>query len=232
MSTTHLVATMTFITLTSDRPWLKQWAGLLALVQAERKQLHCLSLREFSRVRPDPGSIVFIDTKSMGMPKYLPYNPHPNLDQCSFVLANTADLSDTALLHFLKSGFNGVIRCGERPENLLKALESINEGQTWFPRRIVEQAVRDYQRTNTTPEQVVYELAAAYELSKREQQVCLELIQGQKNCFIAKKLFISTHTVKCHVTNLYRKLGVASRHDILNLVNRRMQRTNETALAS
>ncbi|RUO32606.1 response regulator transcription factor [Aliidiomarina soli] len=223
---------MTFITITNDRTWLNQWTALLALVKTDRARHHSISLREFSRLRLEPGSIIFIDTQALGMPKYLPYNPHPNMEQCSVVLTNTTDLSDTALLHFLKTGFSGVIRLGERPECLLKALEAISAGHTWFPRRIVEQAVRDYQRTNTTPEQVVYELAAAYELSKREQQVCLELIHGQKNCYIAKKLFISTHTVKCHVTNLYRKLGIRSRHEILNLVNRRMQRSEDTALAS
>lgn len=211
---------MSYVILTNNMNWLANWRALLGLVKANKKQIHCQNLRDFARLQLKANTLVFFDIASMGMPKYLPYNPSPNIAECNFVLVNTPELEDAALIHFLKAGYCGIIRSNERPEQLLKALENLTNNEIWFPRRVVEHAVKDYQRSNSSPDQIVYELAAAYSLSKREQQVCLALIDGHKNCEVAKKLFISTHTVKCHVTSLYRKLGVNSRNEILQAVNR------------
>lgn len=211
---------MSYVIITTNMSWLTNWRALLGLVKADKPQVHCRNLREFARTPLDPHTLIFFDTEAMGMPKYLPYTPSPNVADCSFILVNTHPLEDAALMHFLKAGYCGIIRNNERPEQVLKALENLSNNEIWFPRRIVEHAVKDYQRSNSSPDQVVYELTAAYGLSKREQQVCLALIDGNKNSEIANKLFISTHTVKCHVTSLYRKLGVNSRHEILQAVNR------------
>jgi DNA-binding CsgD family transcriptional regulator len=45
----------------------------------------------------------------------------------------------------------------------------------------------------------------------REQEILNLVLQGLNNFEIAKKLFISTHTVKNHVTKIYEKLGVIDR---------------------
>lgn len=215
---------MSFIMVSGNEKWRASWRSLLGLTQPGRKQLCCASLSEFARLRFESNSMVFIDTASTGLPRYLPYSPLLHEMDCRFVLVNTGALEDNAMLHFLKHGYSGIVKGSEKPEVVLKALEGLTNGESWFPRRIVERAVRDYQNASTTHEQVVYELAAAYGLSKREQQVCLALVEGEKNCEIASKLFISKHTVKCHVTNLYRKLGVNSRHQILGTINNRMKR--------
>lgn len=218
------------VIISKSKSWISKWNGLLGLVKPDSPVIHCDALQDFFRIRLQPLSVIFIDTQSVGLPKYLPYNPSPYLNQCNFVLANTGGLPEKAMLHFLKTGYSGVLHGEERPEDELKALENLLNNRIWFPRAIVEQAVRDYQTSNTSQEQVVFELAAAYELSKREQQVCMALLDGHKNSEIARRLFISKHTVKCHVTNMYRKLGVSSRHDILTLVNQRMKRQDSLGM--
>lgn len=221
---------MSFIMVSGNEKWISSWRSLLEFTQPERRQVCCASLDEFARFQLETDSLVFVDAASCGLPKYLPYNPLSEEVNCRFVLVNTGVLEDNGLLHFLKHGFSGIIKGSEKPEVVLKALEGLSKNESWFPRRIVEQAVRDYQSASTTHEQVVYELAAAYGLSKREQQVCLALVEGDKNCQIASQLFISKHTVKCHVTNLYRKLGVNSRHQILSTINNRMKRSQGLSL--
>lgn len=54
-------------------------------------------------------------------------------------------------------------------------------------------------------------------LSKREQEIALLLLQGDTNKSIEERLFISVHTVKNHVYNIYRKLGVKNRLQLTNL---------------
>ena len=48
-------------------------------------------------------------------------------------------------------------------------------------------------------------------LSERELEVIRGIIQGMKNNEIAETLFISTETVKSHVSNAIQKLGVKDR---------------------
>ncbi|TCP58172.1 LuxR family two component transcriptional regulator [Tumebacillus sp. BK434] len=48
-------------------------------------------------------------------------------------------------------------------------------------------------------------------LSPREHEVLITLVKGLSNKEIAEQLFISETTVKLHISNIYRKLGVKSR---------------------
>jgi len=52
---------------------------------------------------------------------------------------------------------------------------------------------------------------AAAELSKRELTILQALQSGRSNKQIARELFLAEQTVKFHLTNIYRKLGVGSR---------------------
>lgn len=48
-------------------------------------------------------------------------------------------------------------------------------------------------------------------LSAREEEVLFALLTGKSNRQIADQLFVVEKTVKFHLTNIYRKLGVKSR---------------------
>ncbi|TXN38397.1 response regulator transcription factor [Flagellimonas hymeniacidonis] len=52
-------------------------------------------------------------------------------------------------------------------------------------------------------------------LSKQERTVRRLILQGKSNKEIANELFISLSTVKTHITNIYSKLNVANRQELL-----------------
>jgi DNA-binding NarL/FixJ family response regulator len=52
-------------------------------------------------------------------------------------------------------------------------------------------------------------------LTKRELSILEELPAGGSNQHIAKRLFLAEQTVKFHLTNIYRKLGVSTRTEAL-----------------
>ena len=54
-----------------------------------------------------------------------------------------------------------------------------------------------------------------YGITDREREIILKVIQGKSNADIAGELFISLGTVKTHLHNIYRKLEVDSRYDLL-----------------
>ena len=61
-------------------------------------------------------------------------------------------------------------------------------------------------------------LAEDHGLSKREEEIMQLLVDGKSNKEIQESLFISYHTVKNHIYNLYQKLGVKSRYALLHLI--------------
>ncbi|GGD12583.1 helix-turn-helix domain-containing protein [Hyunsoonleella pacifica] len=58
------------------------------------------------------------------------------------------------------------------------------------------------------------------QLTKQEQNILDLILEGHTNKEIAETLFVSVSTVKTHVNNLYKKLGVNSRDSLKSLFNR------------
>ncbi|MGW3271273.1 LuxR family transcriptional regulator [Streptomyces kronopolitis] len=56
-------------------------------------------------------------------------------------------------------------------------------------------------------------------LTDREREVLLLLATGEQNRILARELGISERTVRAHITNLTRKLGVRSRMEAALLAN-------------
>lgn len=56
---------------------------------------------------------------------------------------------------------------------------------------------------------------AKYSITDREREIILKVVQGKSNADIAGELFISLATVKTHLHNIYQKVGVDSRYDLL-----------------
>ena len=58
------------------------------------------------------------------------------------------------------------------------------------------------------------------QLSKREAQIARGVMEDLKECAIASRLEISTHTVHTHMERLYQKLGVNSRVQLVIVLMR------------
>lgn len=62
----------------------------------------------------------------------------------------------------------------------------------------------------------VEHLCEPYHLSPREKEVLLRVLHGESNAQIKEALYISLGTVKAHVSNIYQKVGVKSRYELLS----------------
>lgn len=74
-----------------------------------------------------------------------------------------------------------------------------------------------------TLEDYCAELADTYSLTPREEEVCVMTSRGYSSSYIAEQLYISGSTVRFHQQNLYRKLGVHSKQELINFVEEKMQ---------
>jgi len=58
-----------------------------------------------------------------------------------------------------------------------------------------------------------------YSFSKREKEIIEEIYNGLSNDQIAEKLYVSIHTVKTHIENVYKKMGINKRASLINIIN-------------
>lgn len=67
-------------------------------------------------------------------------------------------------------------------------------------------------------------LSSEYNITGRELEILLLVIDGNTNQEIGNQLFISPNTVKNHISNIYRKLEVRNRYELINLVHHPVQK--------
>ena len=64
----------------------------------------------------------------------------------------------------------------------------------------------------------VEEAAGLYDLTRRETTILSCLIRGLNNDEISQELVISVNTIKKHILNLYRKMGIKSRLQLFKMI--------------
>ena len=100
----------------------------------------------------------------------------------------------------VRAGFAGVLRRDCSRETFLRALQSVADGQLWFPREIISRVLKGFL--------IEEELNR---LTSREIEILQLVGTGAKNQQIADRLFISRETVRWHVRSLNAKLGLKDR---------------------
>lgn len=95
-------------------------------------------------------------------------------------------------------GAAGFISKASDTEVLLSALRTVLAGGIYLPRQLLGVPSPDAS-------------ARAHDLSPRQVQVVLKLMQGKSNRLIASELELTENTVKTHLAAAFRTLGVANR---------------------
>lgn len=68
-------------------------------------------------------------------------------------------------------------------------------------------------------------LARDFDLTRREEDVLVLLAEGRTRSEMAKILFVSDNTVKTHMRNLYKKLKVGSKDELVAVIGSRCRET-------
>lgn len=126
----------------------------------------------------------------------------------------TAAIRDDEVMEAVKLGAMGLVLKESSPAILLECVRSVHNGAQWIDRETATRAVRTMLDPDST-------LQGSGNLTPRETEIVRMVAQGLRNTAIAKRLSISEGTVKVHLHNIYDKLNVADR---LELVLRAQQK--------
>jgi DNA-binding NarL/FixJ family response regulator len=115
---------------------------------------------------------------------------------------------DHHILEAIKSGADGYILKKTSPQQILEGIRQVFGGGAALTPMVARQ-VMAYLQTGTGRE------APQYSLTAREKEILVIITQGLTNEQIAQKLFISPQTVHNHIKNIYEKMQVHSRAQVV-----------------
>ena len=76
-----------------------------------------------------------------------------------------------------------------------------------------------YRESESSPQTRCVRAARAYGLTRREEDMLLLIVEGRTQPEIARALYVSRDTVKTHVRNLYRKMGVSGKAELVEAMS-------------
>jgi DNA-binding NarL/FixJ family response regulator len=133
------------------------------------------------------------------------------------VVVLAAEPEDAAGLRVLRAGAVGYISKSFDPEMLPRLIRSVIQGEAAISRQLSLALINSYQR-GTRPGAGLRPVRSP--LTDREWEVLDLLASGERTEAIARSLVLSTETVRSHLKNLYRKLGVRSRSEAVEAAER------------
>ncbi len=119
--------------------------------------------------------------------------------------------NDDKIFEAIKAGASGYLLKDEKPSLIIQSVKSlVEEGSVPMSARIARKTLTMLK--NQPPQEVaVADTNNGYDLSEREMQILHLIVDGLNYNQIAEKIFISPHTVRKHISNIYEKLHVSNK---------------------
>src|SRR5579875_662803 len=140
-------------------------------------------------------------------------------DTIAIVALSNSDEYAAAILRSLLLGGWSIVPLDVSSAQLRAAIVAAGQGFVTLPVPVAERVLRQVRQH--IPVEAMQSGSSDEPLTSREREVLEMLSRGLSNKMIARRLSISEHTVKFHVSSIYTKLGAASRTDAVSRGARR-----------
>jgi DNA-binding NarL/FixJ family response regulator len=133
-----------------------------------------------------------------------------------FLMLTIFDDNDK-IFEAIKSGASGYLLKEESMEKLVDAIHQVKEfGAVPMSPLVARKAIAMLAgNRNTEPQQ--QKAGVEYNLSEREMEILKAMVDGLDYRQIGEKIFLSPHTVRTHIGNIYKKLHVCSKVDAVKI---------------
>ncbi len=130
------------------------------------------------------------------------------------VLALSMYNEESFISEILKNGASGYILKNTGRAELMKAIQLVHEGQTYFSDAVTQTIMKSMVKGNDSSNKKKKEFP---KISRREKEVLQLIIEEFTTQEIANQLFISLKTVESHRSNLLAKLNVRNTAGLVRL---------------
>jgi DNA-binding NarL/FixJ family response regulator len=130
------------------------------------------------------------------------------------ILVVTVHSNEEYVLSALKAGAHGYILKRASHEELLLAVNSVLEGQSYLSPEVSGRVIQGYLSTDPSSKSILDRL------TQREREVFKLVAEGHTNKQAAELLFVSVKTVEKHRGNLMRKLELRDAYELRRLARR------------
>ena len=137
----------------------------------------------------------------------------PKIIDVAKVVFLTATASDKHLLEAIAGGAKGIVLKEYAPDRLIDCIRTVAAGQYWFPPELIDAVLKseaEHKLANQNFES----------LTIREREVVLMVSKGNSNKQVARQMGLSEATVKIHLHNTFKKLGVPNRAALVTFLLR------------
>jgi NarL family two-component system response regulator LiaR len=129
------------------------------------------------------------------------------------VIALTSFQEKEMVREALQAGALGYLLKNVSADDLAAAIREAHAGRS----TLAPEAIQALIQAEPAPRLSEQDLAAAFDLTPREQEVLALLVEGLSNPDIAERLVVSRSTAKAHVSNILSKMGVSNRAEAISL---------------
>lgn len=122
------------------------------------------------------------------------------------VIILSSHSGDAEISYLLRQGASGYVLKDVLEDELINAVRVVHNGKKYIPTNVA---------------QILSEYLGAENLTPSEQRIVEMVVAGLNNKMIADRLFISENTVKSHIKNIFGKLGVNDRSQVVAVAFKR-----------
>lgn len=129
---------------------------------------------------------------------------------------------DEKIFEAIKNGASGYLLKDEKTSTIIDYIQQLSDiGGAPMSPSIARKALSLLSRSSINDTVAANKNDLTEKLSERECDVLKLVVEGKDYRAIAEKLFLSTHTIRKHIANIYEKLHVSSKAQVINLALQR-----------
>jgi len=121
----------------------------------------------------------------------------------------TAHVEENRLVEAIRLGVWGIVLKEMAPRMLMECVRKVHAGEKWLEQQSVTRAIERMQRRESEIDRLTRLL------TPRELEIVRLASEGLRNKEIGERLSITEGTVKIHLHNIYEKLGVTGRPQLI-----------------